>query len=68
MGEGGVAHLVKFESWGEFIAMGGHGPYVFAAYGLVILGLVGMVLIARANMNAAREAIRQRALIDEVSS
>ena len=59
---------MKFESWGEFIAMGGHGPYVFAAYGLVTLGLVGMVLIARANMNAAREDIRQRALIDEVSS
>lgn len=59
---------MKFDSWAEFLAMGGHGPYVFAAYGLVILGLVTMAVLARVHMAAVREQVRQRGLIDEVSS
>lgn len=31
---------MSFSSFGEFIAMGGHGPYVWAAYGISLLVLV----------------------------
>lgn len=41
---------MSFESFADFIAMGTHGPYVWAAYGLSILILlinVVMPMIAR---------------------
>ncbi len=36
-----------FQSWADFFAMGGHGPYVWSAYALVLASVVGLHLYAR---------------------
>jgi heme exporter protein D len=36
---------MSFSSLGEFIAMGGHAPYVWSAYGVSLLVLVVNVLL-----------------------
>lgn len=28
--------MIAFESFADFLAMGGHGPYVWSAYGLCV--------------------------------
>lgn len=33
----------QFASFAEFIAMNGHGPYVWAAYGITLVCLVALV-------------------------
>ena len=35
---------MQFESFAEFIAMGGHGFYVWLAYAVALLALVGMTV------------------------
>ena len=35
---------MQFESFQEFIQMGGHGPYVFSVFIMSVLVLVGNVL------------------------
>jgi heme exporter protein D len=37
---------MRFESWAAFIAMDGHGPYVWAAYGLAVLVIAFNLVIA----------------------
>jgi heme exporter protein D len=34
---------MSFESWGDFVAMGGYAAYVFGAYGLTVAVGVGLV-------------------------
>lgn len=38
---------MAFDSLHAFLAMGGHGPYVWLSYGIVILGLTLLVLLSR---------------------
>lgn len=41
---------MQFESFQAFVEMGGHGPYVWAAFGVwfaVVAGLIGQSLVAR---------------------
>lgn len=33
----------QFESFADFLAMNGHGPYVWAAYGVALLVLAALV-------------------------
>ena len=36
-----------FASWPEFFAMGGHAPYVWASYGIMILSLAALIIGSR---------------------
>lgn len=36
-----------FASWSEFFAMGGHAPYVWASYGIMILSLAALIIGSR---------------------
>lgn len=38
-----------FSSWSEFFAMGGHAPFVWAAYGIAVLSLGALILGSRLN-------------------
>lgn len=46
--------------WAEFFAMGKHGDYVWASYGITFLALVGMVFIIRFGMKSMRKELAQR--------
>lgn len=36
---------MSFESWSEFLAMGGHARYVWLSYGLAVLVLTGNLVL-----------------------
>ncbi|MDY0006545.1 MAG: heme exporter protein CcmD [Spongiibacteraceae bacterium] len=36
---------MQFDSWHAFWVMGGHGPYVWAAYGITALVLIALVVL-----------------------
>jgi len=38
---------MQFDSFADFIAMGSHGPYVWACYGVTALVMAGCVLAPR---------------------
>ena len=38
---------MAFDSWSAFLAMGGHGRYVWVAYGTTFALLAGLVLVSR---------------------
>jgi heme exporter protein D len=52
---------MAFDSLSAFLAMGGHGPYVWSAWGLTALLLVGVVVHARAERRALLRDLRRRA-------
>ncbi|TDR54293.1 heme exporter protein D [Halomonas ventosae] len=52
---------MAFDSLSAFLAMGGHGVYVWAAWGVTGLLLVGVVLHARAERRALLRDLRRRA-------
>lgn len=52
---------MAFDSLSAFLAMGGHGVYVWASWGLTGLLLVGVVLHARAERRALLRDLRRRA-------
>ena len=39
---------MQFDSWSEFVAMGGHALYVWLAYGATLLVLLGSYVSVRA--------------------
>ncbi|MFQ3786542.1 heme exporter protein CcmD [Halomonas sp. A29] len=47
---------MAFDTFQDFIAMGGHAPYVWSAWGLTLALLLGIVLHARAER---RQVLRQ---------
>jgi heme exporter protein D len=49
----------QFHSITEFLAMGGHGTYVWSAYGMALLVLVGLVAQPLRRRRAVLEAVRQ---------
>jgi heme exporter protein D len=49
----------QFHSITEFLAMGGHGAYVWSAYGMALLVLVGLVAQPLRRRRAVLEAVRQ---------
>ncbi|MDI5935881.1 heme exporter protein CcmD [Halomonas kalidii] len=58
---------MAFASFGEFLGMGGHGPYVWAAWAVTAALLGGIVLHARSERrhllrNLQRRARRERRL------
>lgn len=52
---------MAFDSLSAFLAMGGHGAYVWSAWGLTGLLLVGVVVHARAERRALLRDLRRRA-------
>ena len=44
----------------EFFAMGGHGPYVWSAWGLAVLALAANLHAALAEKRRARKNARER--------
>ncbi|WP_416138101.1 heme exporter protein CcmD [Halomonas sp. HK25] len=51
---------MAFESFNEFIAMGGHAPYVWAAWGVTGTLLVAVVLHARAERRQLLRNLQRR--------
>ena len=49
----------QFHSITEFLTMGGHGTYVWSAYGMALLVLVGLVAQPLRRRRAVLEAVRQ---------
>lgn len=37
--------MMKFDSFADFIAMGGHGPFVWSVYALTVVVLVALVVV-----------------------
>ncbi|MDN3557548.1 heme exporter protein CcmD [Halomonas maura] len=51
---------MAFDSLSAFLAMGGHGPYVWAAYGATVALLLGVTLHARAERRQVLRDLRRR--------
>ncbi|AXY42026.1 heme exporter protein CcmD [Halomonas sp. JS92-SW72] len=56
---------MAFESFNEFIAMGGHAPYVWAAWGVTGALLVAIVLHARAERRQLLRNLQRRVRREE---
>jgi heme exporter protein D len=56
---------MAFESFNEFIAMGGHAPYVWAAWAVTAGLLVGIVLHARAERRLLLRHLQRRVRREE---
>ena len=59
--------MMRFDSWGEFVAMDGHGTYVLAAYAVGLVCFLGLLLESRLRMRALKRASHQQRLIEESS-
>ncbi len=59
--------MLRFESWGEFVAMDGHGTYVLAAYAVGLVCFLGLLLESRLRMRALKRASHQQRRIEESS-
>ena len=59
--------MMKFESWGEFVAMDVHGTYVLAAYAIGLVCFLGLLLESRLRMRALKRATQQQRLVEETS-
>ena len=58
---------VQFETFAEFIAMGGHGLYVWLAYGSTIVVLLGNFFMLRSARNRQLQTLRWSAGADQQS-
>lgn len=51
-----------FDNLNDFIAMGGHGRYVWASYGLTLLAIIGLMVQSRAQRRRIqRDILNQHA-------
>jgi len=46
--------MLHFESFAEFIEMGGHGFYIWLCYGIVLASLIGHLIIARKGVERSK--------------
>lgn len=51
---------MAFDTFAEFIAMGGHGPYVWSAWGVTALLLLATVWHARAEQRQLLKSLQRR--------
>ena len=56
---------VQFDTFAEFIAMGGHGLYVWLAYGSTVVVLLGNFFMLRSARNRQRQALRWSAQAEQ---
>ena len=47
---------MNWNSFADFVAMGGYGLYVWGSYGVTLVLMVGEGLLARHRVKAARDA------------
>lgn len=59
--------MMRFESWGDFVVMDGHGSYVLAAYAIGLVCFLGLLLESRLRLRALKRASQQKRLIEESS-
>ena len=59
--------MIRFESWGEFLVMDGHGSYVLAAYAIGLMCFLGLLLESRLRLRALKRASQRQRLIEESS-
>ncbi len=59
--------MIRFESWGEFVVMDGHGSYVLAAYAIGLVCFLGLLLESRLRLRALKRASQRQGLIEESS-
>ena len=59
--------MIRFESWGEFVVMDGHGSYVLAAYAIGLVCFLGLLLESRLRLRALKRARQRQRLIEESS-
>ncbi len=52
--------MFQFENFDAFISMGGHGPYVWAAYGLSLAIMAWLVISPLRRQRALLADMRQR--------
>ncbi len=52
--------MFQFENFDAFIAMGGHGPYVWAAYGLSLAIMAWLAIAPLRRQRALLADLRQR--------
>ena len=52
--------MFQFENFDTFIIMGGHGPYVWAAYGLSLTVMAGLALAPLRRQRVLLADVRQR--------
>ena len=50
---------MNWGSWNEFFAMGGYGFYVWGAYAVTLVVMLGEVLLVRARAVAARRDLER---------
>lgn len=55
---------MQFDSFAEFIAMGGHGLYVWLAYGSTILVMVGSTIVLMLAKRRQMSQIRWQVQVD----
>lgn len=48
-----------FQSWSDFINMGGHGFYVWLSYGLSLLAIVVLIVQSLADKSAVLKSIKR---------
>jgi heme exporter protein D len=46
---------MRWESWSEFLAMGGHAEFVWGSFGVTALVIVGELLALRSRRKALRD-------------
>ncbi|MGM0535111.1 MAG: heme exporter protein CcmD [Pseudomonadota bacterium] len=56
---------MAFDSLSAFLAMGGHGVYVWASWGVTLLLMAGTVVHARVERRALLRDLRRRARRDQ---
>lgn len=52
---------MAFTSFGAFLAMGGHGPYVWAVWGVTALLMAACIIHARFERRQLASAVKRRA-------
>ncbi|QIL89465.1 heme exporter protein CcmD [Microbulbifer harenosus] len=50
----------QFENFASFLAMNGHGPYVWFSYGVTIAVMAALVLVPVLRQRQMREAFRRQ--------
>ena len=58
---------MQFESLAAMMSMGGHGPYVWAAYGIFLAVLAGCLVWCRMRRTAIIRQLQDRALAQKTA-
>ena len=59
---------MHWTSVGEFLAMGGHGLYVWGSFGACLLLMVAEPILARRRQSAVRETLRRERLAEKLDT